>query len=76
MKPQRGRWWLGAFALFLGILGIWMLVVILLDPAGASAFSANRAGCACGRATSADELGRQIGVLRLSIVEDVMGTSA
>jgi hypothetical protein len=73
MKSQRGRWWLGAFALFLGLLGIWILAVILLDPAGASAFRLDLGlGSRLRADYSADPLGRRIGVLRLSIVEDVM----
>jgi hypothetical protein len=35
-KPPPGRrWWLGAFAVFLGLLGIWVLAVLQLIPAGA-----------------------------------------
>jgi len=36
MKPRRGRrWWLGAFAVFLGLLGIWILAALQLIPANA-----------------------------------------
>ena len=73
MKRERSRWWLGAFALFLGLLVIWILAVIVLDPAGASSFSLNLGlGSRLRADYSADAAGRRIGVLRLSIVEDVM----
>jgi hypothetical protein len=73
MKRERSRWWLGAFALFLGLLVIWILAVIVLDPAGASSFSLNLGlGSRLRADYSADEVGRRIGVLRISIVEDVM----
>lgn len=75
MKQERDRrrWWLGAFALFLGLLGIWILAVILLSPAGASSFSLNLGlGSRLHADYSADEVGRRVGVLRLSIVQDVL----
>jgi hypothetical protein len=75
MKQERDhrRWWLGAFALFLGLLGIWTLAVILLSPAGASSFDLNFGlGSRLRADYSADAVGRRVGVLRLSIVEDVL----
>src|SRR3990172_9378416 len=73
MKRERSRWWLGAFALFLGLLVIWILAVIVLDPAGASSFTLNLGlGSRLRADYSPHPVGRRAGVLRLSMVEDVM----
>jgi hypothetical protein len=52
---------------------IWVLAVIVLNPAGASSFSLDLGlGSRLRADYGVDALGRRIGILRISIVEDVM----
>ncbi len=74
MKPKpHGRWWVGAFALFLALLGIWGLAVLALQPAEAGPFSLGLSLRSRLQADySPDPLGQRIASLRLTIVEDFM----
>jgi hypothetical protein len=74
MNPRRGgRWWVGAFAVFLALLGIWAVAAWQLYPAGAGPLTLgldlhSRLQADYGP----DQPGRSVSVLRLSIVEDVL----
>jgi hypothetical protein len=74
MNPRRrGRWWVGAFAIFLALLGIWAIAVWQLYPAGAGPLSLGLGLRSRLQADyGPDQPGRSVAVLRLSIVEDVL----
>ncbi len=74
MEPRRhGRWWVGAFALFLALLGLWVVAVLALQPAEAGPLSLSFDLRSRLRADySPDPLGQRIASLRLTIVDDVL----
>jgi len=70
---KTGRWLITAFGVFLGLLVIWVLAVYQLNPAGAGALNLgfdlrSRLPADYG----ADAGARQVGVLRFTIIGDVM----
>jgi hypothetical protein len=74
MKPSRGRrWWLGAFAVFLGLLGIWVLAVFQLIPANAHPRALGFGLLSHLQADyGADPLRPPLAALRLSIVGEAL----
>lgn len=70
---HRSRWWVGAFALFLALLGLWVMAVLALQPAQAGPLSLRLDLRSRLRADySPDPLGQRIASLRLTIVDDVL----
>lgn len=74
MQPRRGgRWWVGAFALFLALLGLWVAAALALEPAQAGPLSLGFDLRSRLRADySSDPLGQRVASLRLTIVNDVL----
>lgn len=74
MNPRRGgRWWVGAFAVFLALLGVWAIAVWQLYPAGAGPLTLRLGLHSRLQADyGPDQPGPSLAVLRLSIVEDVL----
>lgn len=74
MEPRRhGRWWVGAFALCLALLGLWVVAVLALQPAQAGPLSLGFDLRSRLQADySPDPLGQRIASLRLTIVDDVL----
>ncbi|MCJ7708523.1 MAG: hypothetical protein MUO38_13010 [Anaerolineales bacterium] len=74
MNPRRGgRWWVGAFAIFLALLGVWAIAVWQLYPAGAGPLTLRLGLHSRLQADyGPDQPGLSLAVLRLSIVEDVL----
>ncbi len=70
---KTGRWLITAFGVFLGLLVIWVLAIFQLNPAGAGAFNLGfdlRSRLPADY--SPDTASRQVGVLRFTIIGDVM----
>ncbi len=70
---KTGRWLITAFGVFLGLLVIWVLAVLQLNPAGAGVLNLgfdvrSRLPADYGPDTAS----RQVGVLRFTIIGDVM----
>jgi hypothetical protein len=74
MNPRRGgRWWVGAFAVFLALLGVWAIAVWQLYPAAAGPLTLRLGLHSRLQADyGPDQPGPSLAVLRLSIVEDVL----
>jgi len=74
LNPRRGgRWWVGAFAIFLALLGVWAIAVWQLYPAGAGPLTLRLGLHSRLQADyGPDQPGLSLAVLRLSIVEDVL----
>ena len=74
MNPRRGgRWWVGAFAIFLALLGVWAIAVWQLYPAGAGPLTLRLGLHSRLQADyGPDQPGPSLAVLRLSIVEDML----
>jgi len=74
MNPRRGgRWWVGALAVFLTLLGVWAIAVWQLYPAAAGPLTLRLGLHSRLQADyGPDQPGPSLAVLRLSIVEDVL----
>ena len=74
MNPRRGgRWWVGASAVFLALLGVWAIAVWQLYPAAAGPLTLRLGLHSRLQADyGPDQPGPSLAVLRLSIVEDVL----
>jgi hypothetical protein len=70
---KSGRWLIAAFGVFLGLLVIWVVAALQLNPAGAGLDNLGfdlRSRLAADY--GADQPNRQVGVLRFSIIGDMM----